>query len=798
MRIDAHSSAVSGDSAFARIRKRAIQLTEDMVFGASIKPHPFVGEKKDNGDGIGKCKECGKPWKYKAHWRLAADGVNAYEMRDNNGVFLDEEDIDDVNAGGPGSGWTAENGHVSHLTPQAKGQKLQKMGYSLDTHNPIGTASKEVWSHPSAGLSVTVSKYNTTHPGNDNLRKYEVTNYNNKAAGEKVFAGHQFSKVEEAHAKLTGQQPATVPKVQESPKKASEPDVAKEPSIPAVGKNQVLQDAGYKVGSSGTQGGKAYDIWNHPDGSAVKVIATDPTHSNWEHVDKNGQTTNGKMANDLKTAIQNQGGAAKPTSSAPTPAPAPKTSTSEFGVNTDKAWQAKAVATISDLWSKASASQKDYSSKDNVWKQAAKSLGVPMSSFEELAGKVHSWQGGTTANDGNTVGKWAQQIVNEGNQVHPGLYIEHLISGHLIDDNYGGKTPSLMRGYSAQTGPEGAASNATSANVAVVKSFMKMAGDEGYQFKFPVYGAEGYTSNTHTAKNFGSDGFIFNKPAGRIPKEWVMSSRDLNPGLWKTYGSEHEWCIATPGSKMSIDSDKGDKVILASVKTGTAPSHAMKVLMRVMEADGWKFEVEGKTITVTMPPTWSAAAWWKSIHQPIVAASSSDGAGVVAAFSPGAVLRNSIREKALGVESKAYKLAGLTSFQGLPISIETKKGSVRKGQNHDGTPWQVVMPADYGYIKGTKGADGQHVDCFIGPLKDAKFAYIFHINNDATGDYDEDKTCLGFKSADACVAMLKQAYDNWDEISHSMTMLPMHEFTKRVLHTAELKRGGKIHAAEVL
>ena len=982
MRIDAHSSVVSGDSAFVHIRKRAIQLTEDMVFGASVKPHPFQGDKKDNGDGIGRCKECGKPWKYKAHWRLAADGVNAYEMRDNNGVFLDEDDIDDVDAGGPGSGWTAENGHVSHLTPQAKGQKLQKMGYSLDTHNPIGTASKEVWSHPSAGLSVTVSKYNTTHPGNDNLRKYEVTNYNNKAAGEKVFAGHQFSKVEEAHAKLTGQQPATpkvaaapiVPvapnvdlkqigkdagpnakpdqdgakysttgmskalvgagymlkmnnneyqttvwvnqaaehvvtksdgsaqminqptqptynsvddlksalgagtsKVAETPSSKDGPSFTsgarltsltqagyqysttgesgqtgkpvdvfqhhdtgdyvhvsedgtwkafpkggaftptaqgstassladhlamsapKEPSIPAVGKNQVLQDAGYKVGSSSTQNGQAVDIWNHPDGSAVKVTATDPTHSSWEHVDKNGQTTNGKMADDLKTAIQNQGGVAKPTSSAPTPAPAPKTPTSEFGVNTDKAWQAKAVATISDLWSKASASQKDYSSTDNVWKQAAKSLGVPMSSFKELADKVHSWQGGTTANDGNTVGKWAQQIVNEGNQVHPGLYIEHLISGHLIDDNYGGKTPSLMRGYSAKTGPEGAASNATSANVAVVKSFMKMAGDEGYQFKFPVYGAEGYTSDTHTAENFGSGGFVFNKPAGRIPKEWVMSSRDLNPGLWTGYGSEHEWCIAAPGSKMSIDSDKGDKVIIASVKTGTAPSHAMKVLMRVMEADGWKFEVEGKTITVTMPPTWSAAAWWKSIHQPgVTSVSSSEDEEVAATFSPGVALRSSIREKALGVESKAYKLAGLTSFQGLPISIETKKGQVRKGTNHDGTPWSVVMPADYGYIKGTKGADGQHVDCFIGPLKDAKFAYIFHINNDATGDYDEDKALLGFKSADVCVAMLKQAYDNWDEISHSMTMLPMHEFIRKVLHTAGLKRPGKLNAAEVL
>ena len=163
-------------------------------------------------------------------------------------------------------------------------------------------------------------------------------------------------------------------------------------------------------------------------------------------------------------------------------------------------------------------------------------------------------------------------------------------------------------------------------------------------------------------------------------------------------------------------------------------------------------------------------------------------------MGPGAIERNIIREKALGVQSKAYALAGVTSFQGLPISIETKKGQKRSGTNHDGTPWSVTMPADYGYIKGTKGADGSHVDCFIGPLKDAKFAYVFHIKNDATGAYDEDKACLGFKSDEACTAMLKLAYDNWDEISHSVTMMPMHEFIQKVLHTGDLKRPGKIHA----
>jgi len=208
----------------------------------------------------------------------------------------------------------------------------------------------------------------------------------------------------------------------------------------------------------------------------------------------------------------------------------------------------------------------------------------------------------------------------------------------------------------------------------------------------------------------------------------------------------------------------------------------------------WQYK-RGETSHVDEPPATpkvhvsrkTAKARQKSLAKKKVK-SAADGLG------PGAILRNSIREKALGVAAKAYKLSGCTSFQGLPISIETKKGERRSGTNHDGTPWSVLMPADYGYIKGTKGVDGDEVDCFIGPHKDAKFAYIFHIENDADHSYDEDKCFLGYKSDEEAMVVAKQAYDNWDKIYRSTTMLPMWEFTQKVLHTGELKKPGKIHA----
>ena len=103
---------------------------------------------------------------------------------------------------------------------------------------------------------------------------------------------------------------------------------------------------------------------------------------------------------------------------------------------------------------------------------------------------------------------------------------------------------------------------------------------------------------------------------------------------------------------------------------------------------------------------------------------------------------------------------------------------------------------DYGYIKGTKGADGQPVDCFIGPLKDAKFAYVIHQTTYDGSSFDEDKVMLGWASAERAKAAYKSAYNNVD-LFYSMSVIPMHEFIKKVLSTKNSKRPGKIHASEV-
>jgi len=101
--------------------------------------------------------------------------------------------------------------------------------------------------------------------------------------------------------------------------------------------------------------------------------------------------------------------------------------------------------------------------------------------------------------------------------------------------------------------------------------------------------------------------------------------------------------------------------------------------------------------------------------------------------------------------TEAQKAAGnypkeRVSFQGLPISIETKKGETRSGRALNGKKWSVKLPADYGYIRRTEGADGDHADAYIGPIEDAPVAFVVDQIDPATGDFDEHKILLGFRN----------------------------------------------------
>ena len=100
---------------------------------------------------------------------------------------------------------------------------------------------------------------------------------------------------------------------------------------------------------------------------------------------------------------------------------------------------------------------------------------------------------------------------------------------------------------------------------------------------------------------------------------------------------------------------------------------------------------------------------------------------------------------------------GTARVAGLEITIETPKGANRTGTDARGRNWSVKMRNDYGYVRGTRGADGDQVDVHLGPqLDEASYVYVIDQNDLQTGAFDEHKAMLGFKDEAAAL----QAYDS--------------------------------------
>jgi hypothetical protein len=103
---------------------------------------------------------------------------------------------------------------------------------------------------------------------------------------------------------------------------------------------------------------------------------------------------------------------------------------------------------------------------------------------------------------------------------------------------------------------------------------------------------------------------------------------------------------------------------------------------------------------------------------------------------------------------------GHVRVHGLPISIENPKDSVRTGVGADGKAWQSRLPAHYGYIKRTEGADGDHVDCYIGPHHRSPLVYVVDQRDPDSQGFDEHKVLLGFASPKQARATYEAAFSD--------------------------------------
>lgn len=102
---------------------------------------------------------------------------------------------------------------------------------------------------------------------------------------------------------------------------------------------------------------------------------------------------------------------------------------------------------------------------------------------------------------------------------------------------------------------------------------------------------------------------------------------------------------------------------------------------------------------------------------------------------------------------------GHVAIGGLDISIENPAGTRRR-------PEWPPLAHTYGYVRGSKGADGDHVDVFLGPNAEDTSNPVWIVDQtDGKGGLDEHKVMVGFPSAQAArEGYLANYTPGWDRL----------------------------------
>jgi N12 class adenine-specific DNA methylase len=114
------------------------------------------------------------------------------------------------------------------------------------------------------------------------------------------------------------------------------------------------------------------------------------------------------------------------------------------------------------------------------------------------------------------------------------------------------------------------------------------------------------------------------------------------------------------------------------------------------------------------------------------------------------------------------------------VTIEQPKGSVRSGVDADGKKWETEMQNTYGYIRGTEGVDGDHIDVFLSDDIDGWDGHkVFVVDQrNADGSFDEHKVMLGFNDInDAEAAYMSNYEEGWQGLG-AITGVSIEEFEK--------------------
>lgn len=110
--------------------------------------------------------------------------------------------------------------------------------------------------------------------------------------------------------------------------------------------------------------------------------------------------------------------------------------------------------------------------------------------------------------------------------------------------------------------------------------------------------------------------------------------------------------------------------------------------------------------------------------------------------------------------------------QGVPIWLEWLKGETREYKRNGVVKYRRLMEADYGYIPGTVDSDGEELDVYLGPDRDARNAYVIR-QMKKTGGFDEHKVMVGYSSKSAAKASYMAHMSGCPECFGGMQAIPV-------------------------
>ncbi len=146
-----------------------------------------------------------------------------------------------------------------------------------------------------------------------------------------------------------------------------------------------------------------------------------------------------------------------------------------------------------------------------------------------------------------------------------------------------------------------------------------------------------------------------------------------------------------------------------------------------------------------------------------------------AATSP----RNELPEPTDGQKEAGNYRLGHVRIAGLDLSIENPAGSTRSGVDKNGKPWEQTLADHYGYIRGTKGKDKEHIDLYVKagtPTDYSGPVFVIDQNKVDSNVLDEHKAVLGVATSEEARKLYLANHAIGNSTFRSIKQFTMEEF----------------------